>query len=134
MEKLLSLEEEPGGSRPDRIAALSGPQERVQRRIVQQIVDNVSLLPTLDYLAPQTVEHLPDILHFLRALSLDPEQAIEVLKILPVDVPRRTSVREPQLASPRCSGLRSRTSTFQLLVVVELVEVFPVFSQDSIAP
>ena len=33
--------------------------------------------------------------------------------------------------SPRCSGLRSRTSTFQLLVVVELVEVFPVFSLDS---
>ena len=30
-------------------------------------------------------------------LSLDPEQAIEVPKILPVDVPLRTSVREPQL-------------------------------------
>ena len=30
-------------------------------------------------------------------LSPDPEQAIEVPKILPVDVPLRTSVREPQL-------------------------------------
>ena len=34
--------------------------------------------------------------------------------------------------SPRCSGLRSRTSTFQLLVVVELVEGPPGFSQDRI--
>ena len=44
------------------------------------------------------VEQLPDILHFLRALSPDPDQIIEVRKILPVDVPVRTSVREPQLA------------------------------------
>ena len=33
---------------------------------------------------------------------------------------------------PRCSGLWSRTLTFQVLVVVELVEVFPVFSQDRV--
>ena len=33
----------------------------------------------------------------MRALSPDPEQPIEVPKILPVDVPLRTSVREPQL-------------------------------------
>ena len=33
---------------------------------------------------------------------------------------------------PRCSGLWSRTLTFQLLVVMDLVEVFPVLSQDSI--
>ena len=57
----------------------------------------VPLLPTLDDPAPQMVEQLPDILHFLRAFSPDPEQAIEVPKILPVDVPLRTSVREPQL-------------------------------------
>ena len=76
---------------------MSGPQERAQRRTVQQIVDPVPLLLTLDDPAPQMVEQLPDILHFLRAFSPDPEQAIEVPKILPVDVPLRTSVREPQL-------------------------------------
>ena len=92
-----ALEEEPGGARPDRMPSLSGPQERVQRRTVQQIVDPVPLLPTLDDPAPQMVEQLPDILHFLRALSPDPERAVEVPKILPVDVPLRTSVREPQL-------------------------------------
>ena len=78
--------------------SLSGLQERVQWRTVQQIVDPVPLLPALDDPAPQMVEQLPHILHFLRALSPDPEQAIEVPKILPVDVPLRTSVREPQLA------------------------------------
>ena len=78
--------------------SLCGPQERVQRRTVQQIVDPVPLIPTLDDAAPQMVEQLPDILHFLRALSLDLEQAIEVPKILPVDVPMRTAVRDTQLA------------------------------------
>ena len=85
------------GSLRDRMPSLSGPQERTQWRTVQQIVDPVPLLPTLDDPAPQMVEQLPGILHFLRALSPDPEQAIEVPKILPVDVPLRTSVREPQL-------------------------------------
>ena len=94
----LSFEEEPGGVRPDRLSAVSGPQERVQRRTVQQIVDPVTSLPTLDDPAPQMVEQLPDILHFLRALSPDPEQDIEVPKILPMDVPMRTMVREAQLA------------------------------------
>ena len=61
--------------------SLSGLQELVQRRTVQQIVDPVPLLPTLDDPAPQMVEQLPDVLRFLRALSPDPEQVIEVPKI-----------------------------------------------------
>ena len=79
--ELFSLEEEPGGARLDRMPSLSGPQERVQRRTVQQNVDPVPLLPTLDDPAPQMVEQLPDVLRFLRALSPDPEQVIEVPKI-----------------------------------------------------
>ena len=78
-------------------AFLVRPQERVQRRTVQQIVDFVPSFPTLDDPAPQMVEQLADVLQFLRALSPDPEEAIEVPKISPVDVPPRTSVREPQL-------------------------------------
>ena len=108
-----SFEEEPGGARPDRLSAVSGPQERAQRRTVQQIVDPVPLLPTLDDPAPQMAEQLPDILQFLRALSPDPEQAIEVPKILPVDVPLRTSVREPQLvllAAADCGAERRHSS------------------------
>ena len=88
--ELFSLDdEEPGGSRPDRLFVVSRPQDRVQRRTVQQIAD-IALLPTLD--------DLPDVLRFFRALSSDPEQVIEVPKILPEDVFLRTAVREPQLA------------------------------------
>ena len=63
--------EEPGGSRPDRLFAVSGPQDRVQRLTVQQIVD-IAPLPTLDDPAPQMVEQLPDVLRFFRALDPHP--------------------------------------------------------------
>ena len=63
--ELFSLyEEEHRGTRLDRIPTLSGPQERVLRRIVQQIVAPVPSLPTLDDPAPQMVENLPGILLF----------------------------------------------------------------------
>ena len=82
----LDVDEVPavGGSRPDRLPEVSGPQERVQRRNVQQIVD-IPLLTVGDP-APQMVEQLPDVLRVFRALSPDPEQVIEVPKILPEDV------------------------------------------------
>ena len=44
------------------------------------------------------MEQLPDILRFFDSLMPDPEQVIEVPKILPEDVSMRTVVREPQLA------------------------------------
>ena len=84
------------GSRPDRFCEVR-PHERDQRRTVQQIVD-IAPLPTLDDPAPQMVEQLPGVLRFFRALSPDPEQVVEVPKILPEDVSLRTAVREPQLA------------------------------------
>ena len=77
---------------------------------------------------------------FFRALSPDPEQVIELPKILPVDVPLRTSVREPQLVEqlvevpPIVSHLKllgnlsSGSLTVQFHVVVCLV--LKVFSQD----
>ena len=95
--EFFSLEEEPGGVRPDRLFAVSGPQARVQRRTVQQIVD-FAPLPTLDDPVPQTAEQLPDVLQFFDAPVPDPERVVEVPKILPEDVPVRTPVREPQLA------------------------------------
>ena len=47
---------------------------------------------------PQMVEQLPNILHFFDTLMPDPEQVVEVPKILPDDVPMRALVRETQLA------------------------------------
>ena len=85
------------GSRPDRLSDVSGPQERAQRRTVQQIVDPVPL-PTLDDPAPQMVGQLLNLAHFLDMPLPDPEQVIEVPKISSDDVPMRALVRETQLA------------------------------------
>ena len=73
------------------------PQERAQRRTVQQIVDPVPL-PTLDDPAPQMVGKLLNLAHFLDTPLPDPEQVIEVPKILSDDVPMRALARETQLA------------------------------------
>ena len=90
-------DEEPAGSRADRMPALSGPQERVQRRTVQQIVD-VAPLPTLDDLVPQMVEQLPIVLRFFltrwpvdseQVRNCEARQAIEMPKIFTEDVPQR---------------------------------------------
>ena len=75
------FEEDTEGARPDRIATLSGPHARVQRRTVQQIVDAVSLVPLLDDPVPQMVEQLPDVLRFFDRFATVPEQVIAVPKI-----------------------------------------------------
>ena len=74
------------------------PQERVLRRTVQQIVDAVPSFPILGDPAPQVVEQLPNVMHFFDTLTPDPEQVIEVPKILPDDVSMQTTVRDTQLA------------------------------------
>ena len=85
------------GAQPDRIATLSGPHARVQRRIVEQIVESLwCLFSTI--LRRRRWKQLPDVLQFFDALMPDPEQVIEVPKILPEDVPVRASVRVTQLA------------------------------------
>ena len=96
--ELFSLyDEEPGGSRLDRMPTLSGPQEQVLRHTVDQIVVGVSALPTFDVPVPQTVDQQVGAL-----LHLDtpiPEHAIfEVPKIsCPSRFPR-SALREPQKA------------------------------------
>ena len=77
-------DEEPGGTRPDRIATLSRPQEW---GLLEQIVDAVPLVPLLDDPVPQTVEQLQDITRFFDTLLPVPEHVIEVPKILLDDVP-----------------------------------------------
>ena len=120
------------------------PQGKRERHagIGYEIVQN------FDVPVPQMMEQLPNIVQFFAALSPVPEQVIAVPKILPHDVPSRRlcqghaaggtaggSADENLLSYDSGvsrafgrSGLWSRTLTFQLLVVVELVEVLPVFS------
>ena len=50
-----------GGSRPDRLAPVSGPQERFQRHSVEQLVESVRGVPVLDAPVPQMVEQLVEV-------------------------------------------------------------------------
>ena len=90
--ELFSLyEDELGGTRPDRLYEVRS-QERVQRRIVEQNVDNSPFLPTLDVPVPQMENQLVDVCRLFDVLI--PEQAIEVPKISPTPrPPRRRLVR-----------------------------------------
>ena len=74
----LDVDEVPvaGGSRPDRLLNVSGPQERVLRRTVEQLIDSALVVPLLDVLVPQTVDWLEDVLKIVD-ISV-PQQVIEV--------------------------------------------------------
>ena len=86
-----------GGSRPDRLAPVSGPQERVQRHFVEQLVEPVRGVPVLDAPVPQMVDHLVDVLKiFDRGLT---EQVIEVPKVTLQDVVPERAVRPCQSRS-----------------------------------
>ena len=90
----LDVEDVPAaGSRRDRLAGVR-PQERVKRHTVEHTVDFVRVAPVVQFLdapVPLMVEQLPDVMHFFDTLMPDPEQVIEVPKILPDDVPMRTA-------------------------------------------
>ena len=86
------------GSMPDRLLDVSGPQERVQRRTMEQIVDYVRVVPLLDAPVPLMVEQLVDVLRFVDALVPVSEQVIEAPKIILENIPSRRLVRDPQLA------------------------------------
>ena len=60
----LSLDEEPGGARPDRLSEVR-PQEQVQRRTVVQFVYSPLGVPSLDAPVPLVVEKLVDVLGFV---------------------------------------------------------------------
>ena len=86
-----------GGSRPDRLPDVSGPQERVQRRTVQQTIDIIVPLPMLDAPVPQTVVQLVEVLR--PCDTMVPEQVIEAPKITLHDViPQRAVLPVPQMA------------------------------------
>ena len=84
-------------TRPAPLSAVL-PQVGAQRHTVDQIVDAVPGLPTLDGPVPLMVEQLVDVLQLFDALIPVAEQVIDVPKIFIDRIPPRTSVREPQLA------------------------------------
>ena len=86
------------GSQPAPLSEVAGWQSRVSRHTVDQIVDAVLGLPTLDGPVPLVVEQLVDVLQLFDALIPVAKQVIDVPKIFIERIPPRTSVREPQLA------------------------------------
>ena len=92
----MSFEEEPGGSRPDRLAGVR-PQERVQQHFVDQFVDTAPALPILHVPVPLMGEQLVEVLRFFDTLCPVAEQVIDVPKISLEDIPVRRLCREPQL-------------------------------------
>ena len=87
-----------GGSWPDQLFAVSGPQEEVPRHTVEQMADSAPVLPMLDAPVPLVVEQPVKVLKILDNSLLDVEQVIEVPKIILHHVPQRAVLREPQLA------------------------------------
>ena len=58
----LDVEDVPAArSQPDRVSPVSGPQERVQRHTVEQIVVCAPDVPSLDVLVPRTVQRTVEI-------------------------------------------------------------------------
>ena len=87
-----------GGSRPDQLSAVSGPQEWVQRHTVEQMADGAPVLPMLDAPVPLVVEQPVEVLKILDNSLTDVEQVIEVPKIILHQVPQCAVPREPQPA------------------------------------
>ena len=85
-----------GASLPDRLVDVR-PQERVPRRIVEQVVDIVPVVPLLHVPVPQMVDSVVEVLKILDKSLPDVEQVIEVPKILQHTVLQRSSLQEPQM-------------------------------------
>ena len=92
----LEVEDVPAaGSRPYRLFAVSGPQERVLRHTVEQMGDCVPVVPSLDVPVPQMVDQPVVVLRGLDT-SMLVEQEIEVPKITLKDrIPQRAVLRVP---------------------------------------
>ena len=80
-----------GGSLPDRLADVR-PQERVQRRTVEQIVDSMPVGPLLHTRVPQVVDSVVEVLKILDISVPDVEQVTEVPKISLHKVPQLSSL------------------------------------------
>ena len=134
--------EAPAAGRPAPLLEVL-PQERVQQRTAEQIVDPVPVVPLLHAFVPQMVEQLVDILAPLDFRVA--EQVIEVPKIVCPPRAARTVLRAPQTADQLVEvptiispilryyrGLWSRTLPFQFVVVEGETQIFKVFSEDRV--
>ena len=118
-------EEEPGGSRPPCLDEPRGPQDKDQQRTMEQAADFAPIVQILDAPVAQMVEQLPNLSQFFDTLMPDPEQVVEVPKILLDDFPTRTAVRGTQLAEQLVEVLTIVSSSWLQLCMEQNVD-FPV--------
>ena len=79
------------------MAEPAGPQERIQRRTVEQPAEIVPMVQILDAPVPQTVDQLVEVLKPFDTFV--PEQEIDEPKITSrVAIPQRAVLRVPQMA------------------------------------
>ena len=109
-------EEELGGTRPDRLYEVR-PQERVQRRTVEQNVDNSLFLPTLGVPVPQMENQLVEVCRLFDVLI--PEQAIEVPKISSSRQSHRRRVRFAEQTAEQLVDVPTIISYSSLRGIVE---------------
>ena len=84
------------GTRPTGLVEPQGPQERVQRHVVEQLADLAPMVQILDVPVPRMVDQLVDVLKLFD--NSVPEQVIDVPKFSQDAIPQRTVLFEPQLA------------------------------------
>ena len=134
----------PPSSRPTPLAEVR-PQGRVLRHAVEQIVDVVPGLPTLDGPVPLMVEQLVDVLQLFDALipvcRAGYRRAQDLHRAHPAANLARFVSRSWRNSwwkyrrschFPRFSGLWSRPWTFQFRRVVGDTQIFKVFSEDRV--
>ena len=116
---LLSLyAEESGGGRPASLAEPPGPQERIQRRTVEQLADIAPMVQILDAPVPHTVGQLVEVLW--PCDTVVPEQVIDVPKITSTDViPQRAVLHVPQMAEQLVDEPVPSFDEFELVQVGE---------------
>ena len=134
--------EAPAAGRPAPLLKVL-PQERVQQRTVEQIVDPLPSVPLLQVFVPQMVEQLVDIFYLSISalpsrLSKCPRSCVHPALLAQSSVRRRRQnswwkCRRLSSVLPCCSRLWSRTLTIQFLLVVEgETQIFKVFSVDRV--
>ena len=97
------------GSRPDRLLDVSGPQERVQRRTMEQLVDSPPVVPSLDAPVPLKVEQLADVLSLIALYEKEMDRLEDlILTGAPVSAADREAWRRWVNRSSSSSGAKRK--------------------------
>ena len=132
------FEEELGGTRPDRLSDVR-PQERVQRRTVEQLVVAALGLPTLDAPVPLVVEQLADVLPLVEAKEREEDARMGQVEDMmfsgqSVSAAGKPGANGPRLARRRGEGKGRKRRSFRRRPCVMLLQFQQSFVEYVEAP